>query len=138
MAKSIRIQVSMDPVAKGRPRVVVKDGNVRTFTPEKTQIAETELRARFLPYQDRAFPQYTPVRFSIKILLTKSKHQKKAKHLPCIRPDIDNLVKTIQDAANGILFYDDAQITTLNVRKRWTDDKNPEAGIRIELEEDRI
>ena len=33
------------------------------------------------------------------------------------RPDIDNVAKSVLDAANGILFSDDAQIASLKVHK---------------------
>lgn len=36
---------------------------------------------------------------------------------PNKKPDIDNIVKIILDAMNGIAFKDDTQITKLNVEK---------------------
>ena len=39
------------------------------------------------------------------------------------RPDLSNLIKYLEDAAQGILFADDATITTINARKIY--DMNP-------------
>ena len=33
------------------------------------------------------------------------------------RPDLDNFLKAVLDACNGIVFFDDAQITEINARK---------------------
>jgi Holliday junction resolvase RusA-like endonuclease len=37
------------------------------------------------------------------------------------KPDIDNLVKAVFDAMQGIVYHDDAVITELRVRKAWSD-----------------
>lgn len=39
---------------------------------------------------------------------------------PTARPDLSNLVKSIEDACNGILFNDDAQIVSLRVLKLYS------------------
>jgi len=36
------------------------------------------------------------------------------------KPDIDNLVKAILDALNGIVWQDDAQVTQINIQKIWS------------------
>ena len=36
------------------------------------------------------------------------------------KPDIDNLVKAILDALNGIVWKDDAQVTQINIQKIWS------------------
>ncbi len=33
------------------------------------------------------------------------------------KPDVDNLAKAVMDALNGVVWQDDAQVTSLNVRK---------------------
>ena len=39
------------------------------------------------------------------------------------KPDLDNLVKAVKDASNGILFIDDAQVWCCNASKHTTNDK---------------
>lgn len=43
------------------------------------------------------------------------------------RPDIDNLVKFVLDAINGVIWKDDAQVTELYAQKRYS--HNPETCI---------
>ena len=38
---------------------------------------------------------------------------------PAVKPDVDNLSKTILDALNGVLWRDDAQVVDLHVTKRY-------------------
>lgn len=38
-----------------------------------------------------------------------------------VKPDIDNLVKGLMDAANGILYKDDNQVTDITVKKRYAE-----------------
>ena len=42
---------------------------------------------------------------------------------PTTRPDIDNYVKPILDALNGVLYIDDGQIYELKCKKVFTQDK---------------
>ena len=46
------------------------------------------------------------------------------------KPDVDNLVKLVNDAANGILWHDDAQVVSVYARKVWA----AKAYTRIQLE----
>ena len=39
---------------------------------------------------------------------------------PTKKPDIDNIVKIVLDAMNGIAFKDDTQITKLQVEKLYS------------------
>lgn len=40
---------------------------------------------------------------------------------PTKKPDCDNIVKIICDALNGIAYKDDAQITLVQIRKKYAD-----------------
>ena len=78
------------------------------------------------------YPRYKPfegrVQVEINALFEVPKSTKKAdKELmlsnqinPTKKPDIDNIVKIILDAMNGIAFKDDIQITKLNVEKTYS------------------
>uniref|UniRef100_A0A6M3IY95 Putative endodeoxyribonuclease n=1 Tax=viral metagenome TaxID=1070528 RepID=A0A6M3IY95_9ZZZZ len=39
--------------------------------------------------------------------------------MPITKPDLDNYIKTLLDALNGYAFRDDAQVTSLEVKKRF-------------------
>lgn len=46
------------------------------------------------------------------------------------KPDIDNVVKSILDASNGIVWIDDAQVVVLTVRKLYHADPCVMIGVR--------
>ena len=135
MKKRIRLSILMNPVPKGRPRVAVRDGKVRTYTPERTQEAQDTLIALIYKHKDKMFLPYVPVRLSITFYRQKSKWAPKSDILPVRKPDLDNFLKLVLDSMNGVLIADDAQITTIRVAKRWSD--NGQGHISIILEEDK-
>lgn len=51
--------------------------------------------------------------------------------LPTSRPDGDNYLKLVQDALNGVVYKDDAQIVDSRVIKRYSD----RPALRIEIRE---
>lgn len=130
----IRITISTEPQAKGRPKTVFHNGKARTYTPQRTKDAEDFLRYRLLKHKDNAFPAHTPVRLSVTFYRTKSKYLSKKETMPFRKPDLDNLLKTCLDSMNDILIADDAQITTIIAKKRWS--KDGEGHINIKMEKD--
>ena len=95
-----------DPVAKGRPRVY----GGHAITPRKTQRAEERIFAEFRrKYPDEA-PFDGPVSVYVKFWLSKRG-----------KPDIDNLIKTVLDALNGVAYADDSQIVSVFAEKRVPD-----------------
>ena len=50
--------------------------------------------------------------------------------LPAIKPDIDNYVKAILDALNGVAFRGDKQIISLNAKKLYSDKPRTEIEIK--------
>jgi len=50
---------------------------------------------------------------------------------PTIKPDTDNIAKSILDSLNGIAYKDDKQVVKLNVDKRY----NEEPSVRVWISE---
>lgn len=50
---------------------------------------------------------------------------------PIVKPDIDKLVRAINDALTGILFIDDCQVVSMKVSKDYSDDRRPGAYIVV-------
>lgn len=48
---------------------------------------------------------------------------------PTKKPDMDNIIKIIADALNGIAYYDDSQIVDTAVRKFYSDE--PRVVVKI-------
>jgi Holliday junction resolvase RusA-like endonuclease len=134
--KVIRIVISEEPVAKARSRVVFNNGKIHSFTPAKTKDAQDLIRLRCMRHQEQCFGEHIPVKLTVVFYRTKSKWLPRKEELPFRKPDLDNMGKLVQDALNGILYKDDAQICSLSFKKRWTD--RPEGYITIRLESDSI
>lgn len=104
--------IPVKPTPKGRPRMT-RHGHA--FTPQKTRDAEKELRFFLKALKP---PKYAgAVSLTLKFHLIRPKSSKKA--YPTGRSDLDNYIKLVADAMNGILYLDDAQIVSLNAEKRY-------------------
>ena len=113
-------------IGKGRPRLNGYTGCVHT--PTRTKDYETLVEQYFLLKYPKFKPLEGRVQVEINAFFEIPKSTKKAdrelmlenKINPTKKPDIDNIVKIILDAMNGIAFYDDTQITKLNVEKVYS------------------
>lgn len=115
-----------EPVPKGRSRITYRKGKPHSYTPSKTAQAEDDYKVQILNKintdRDPTLPLFSssvPVRMQLIFYRARPKTAPKRVILPATRPDLDNTTKTILDAAEGILFHDDAQITTLSISKRF-------------------
>lgn len=113
-----------EPQGKGRPRFT-RSGH--TYTPDKTTAYEGIVRYLYTQQCDGMFPKDCPLVVTIEAVFATPKSdsvRKRQEKLcgllrPTKKPDTDNLAKIICDALNGVVYYDDAQITTLHVIKRY-------------------
>jgi Holliday junction resolvase RusA-like endonuclease len=110
----VSIIIPMTPVPKGRPRMT-RTGIA--YTPSKTREAEKFIKTFLTGYP--MFPADVPLAMTVDFYMTRPKSAKRIHHT--VKPDCSNLVKTVEDAANGILYHDDAQITRLLIRKGYGD-----------------
>ena len=125
-----------EPTAKGRPRTTYRNGNVRTYTPDKTRLAQEYIVALLQKYKNNGFTEHIPVKLTCVFYRSKSKWLPKRERLPFRKPDLDNFLKLLSDSINGILVADDAQVTTINMAKRWTDKEYPYIVLRLEEDND--
>ena len=110
-------------IGKGRPRLNTYTGSV--YTPTRTKDYESLVQQYFLLKYPRFKPFEGRVKVEIDALFEIPKSTKKEdkelmlqnKINPTKKPDIDNIVKIILDAMNGVAFKDDIQITKLDVEK---------------------
>lgn len=103
----------MHPVPKGRPRVV----NGKAYTPKETKRAERELRDLWA-VQNKVDPDFNGyVSITVDV------------HTPGGRGDLDNYVKLVLDALNGVAWKDDRSVVEIRARRFFD---NPE-GYRIEV-----
>lgn len=120
---------------KERPRFT-RSGVI--FTPQRTLDYEQRVKASYMseyPF-GMAFPE-CPVEMVINIYVQvpASYSKKKQDELifnecPTRRPDIDNQLKAIADALNGVAYTDDKQVVSVKVRKWWSKEARAEIIIR--------
>ena len=67
-------------------------------------------------------PLEGPIQCSFIFYFPKPKSNNTSHHTQ--RPDLSNIVKTIEDACNGVVWKDDCQIVTMCLSKGW-DESGP-------------
>lgn len=134
-----------EPVAKGRPKISMRGNFASAYTPKKTRVAESWIK---LQAQQQLPKDFQPIKTPIVIMLYFTRKWPKAFYLknqekqtkkrngkyPDVKPDLDNLIKTILDAMNGLVFEDDRQIISLYAEKRYGDNPYTIAKI-VSMEE---
>ena len=106
------------PQGMGRARAFVRAGHVAHYTPEKTRSYESMIRGAAMDAMAGRAPFDVPVEVRIDAIFDVPASWSKKKRdaalawtiKPGKRPDIDNIVKAVLDACNGVAFKDDALI----------------------------
>jgi Holliday junction resolvase RusA-like endonuclease len=111
------------PVGKARPRVCVRGGKAMAYTPAKTAGYEQVVRGAAIEAMKGRKLLTGPIIAKIYFFFKPPKsYWDKRLGCPCIvKPDIDNLAKSILDSLNGIVYKDDSLIFQLFVTKRYAD-----------------
>ena len=117
------------PVGKGRPKFARRGNFTVAYTPEKTASYENLVKLAASGAMAGRPPMEGAADVSIALFVTPpaSWSQKKQRsallgHLfPTSKPDMDNVIKGIFDAMNGIVWQDDKQVVSLRVFKRYSD-----------------
>jgi len=125
-----RFEFIGEPVAKGRPKICARGGFARAYTPAKTRNAEAWIKMQttnqlpkgFTILQGPLVARIYFIRKYPKFLCLKNPQKQTEKRkgkYPITKPDLDNLIKTILDAMNGLVFEDDNQIVALYAEKKY-------------------
>ncbi len=122
-------------MGKQRPRVL-KNGI--TYTPKKTVEYETFIKEMYVTECRNEKPKEGPVKMSIRAYFPIPKSVSKIKKTsmergnirPTKKPDVDNIVKIVGDALNGLAYLDDKQIVSCSVEKFYS--SIPRLEIEIE------
>ena len=126
----VRFTVPGAPVAKGRPRLGTIKGQARAFTPAKTRAYEAEVRH----YAAEAMRGRALIEGAVAVEVTaflpipksmpkRDRARIGAAVFPTTRPDVDNYLKSVLDALNGVVIHDDAQVVTATAAKLFTADQ---------------
>lgn len=131
-----------EPVAQGRPRFSTKDGIFRTIDPKESrefkQVIQKMAREKMI-----GEPQMEgPLCLYLKVYRVPAKSWAKGKRRSAIenhegiqsKPDLDNYIKLVLDAINGVVFNDDSAIVRICASKRWAESP----GMKIRITEDKV
>lgn len=128
-ARSLTFTIPGRIGGKGRPRGFIRGGKVAMFTPKQTvsdegtvrHFASQEMRRRKLALL------IGPLSLIITVLhrtpASWSKKRAAAARWITGKPDVDNTVKLIADALNGITWSDDAQIALLTMQRLYDNER---------------
>jgi Holliday junction resolvase RusA-like endonuclease len=124
-----RYLIPWKPTAWARPRARVFNGRAQFFTSSKARTASEAIRTLLSAQQALLHPRPTPVSLWVNFLVQRPVRAPARVMWPTTRPDIDQYLKLLLDAGNGILWEDDSQVVQINMLKVFAPDGKP----RIEL-----
>lgn len=137
--KEVEFEIPGVPVAKGRPKFSTMGGFAKAYTPAKTRNAEAFVVQCFKEQvKDFKMPEKGPVMLRIMFYMPipTSLSKKKQRELEeqntwhTKKPDLDNLVKLVNDALNGVAWEDDGCICYTQAIKCYG--KEPKTVISID------
>ena len=134
----IMFTVYGDPVAKGRPRFAKRGNFVQTYTPEKTKTYESEVAMMAKAAMgasealEGALEAFIYVTYAVPDSYSKKRSEAclsgLEKHIK--KPDLDNVVKSVVDGMDKIVFLNDSQITSIHATKVYGEIAKVEVMVR--------
>lgn len=129
-----------EPQGKARPRFANHAQSISVWTPEKTKAYENSIKVAFWEQcGNTKFPEGSQLELKVlaffKIPKNTSKKKIEAmlsgKIRPTKKPDIDNVLKAVADALNGVCYKDDSCIVKMSGEKFYSD--NPRIVIILKI-----
>jgi Holliday junction resolvase RusA-like endonuclease len=135
----VTFNVEGSPVGKQRARYAKRGNFVTAYTPEKTRSYEALIKDAARQAMGSSSPLETPVslylyiRVPIPASATKKRLQAIASgdEKPTKKPDASNILKSVEDGMNGVVYKDDSQIVNIHVTKVYA----TQAGVDICVKE---
>ena len=134
----LKFTIRGEPKGKGRPKFSRQGNIVRTYTPDATANYENYVKMEYWNQcGQRMFTKggQLDMRLTAYFAIPASTSKKRQQLMrdkvirPTKKPDMDNIIKIIADALNGIAYYDDSQIVDTAVRKFYSDE--PRVVVKI-------
>lgn len=116
-------------LGKPRPRVT-RHG---AYTPRKFADYEERIAAEFRKQLSKPLEGAVSLKVTVQRRLPKSRPKKTASEPDTFRPDLDNVLKLVMDALNGVAYLDDNQVTLIQAEK-LPRIRIDEEFVRIEVE----
>lgn len=124
----LSLTIPMQPIPKARPRVVGR----HTYTPKRTKDAQAMI-ATHVQAKYKGDLLTCPIGIKVVFIHKRPKNLKGSERvLKHTRPDGDNLVKTVTDAIEGIVYKNDGQICFWHMED-WYAKREEQACIMLDL-----
>lgn len=139
ISEEIYFIVPGECVPKQRPRFTTFRGHAQAYTPKKTLDYEKKVKNCYLkeyPYGMAFESEPVEIILNVYIAIPKSVSKKKRTEMllnesPTKKNgDVDNYLKSVCDALNGVAYTDDCQIVTATVNKIWSESAQAEITLR--------
>ena len=101
---------------KERPRFAIHRGKVITYTPKKTHNFESLVKQQFYSQNCKKIDGCIEVKIQAYYSVKNKKLWENPKDT---RPDIDNGIKLLLDALNGLAWEDDGQVVKITAEKYY-------------------
>lgn len=111
---AIEFKIPIKPKAKARPRFSKFGG---AYTPKETKQYE-----EFITNYVKSKYKDSPLSFALSVSFIFCFKHKTKRSANIARPDLDNLIKAVCDALNGILWDDDSLIAHMSALKVYDDE----------------
>jgi Holliday junction resolvase RusA-like endonuclease len=119
----------INPTAASRARVSFKGGHGYFVGPYK------RFRDEMKDIVPQVIGDHPPFEGDVSVTVEFMAKRPKTTKLSSPRGDIDNYLKAIFDALNGLAFIDDKQIVICHARKSWTPSHEDEGYIKVSIKE---
>jgi len=128
MSFMVTFKVDGDPVGKQRARYAKRGNFVQTYTPDKTRNYESLIKEAAIQAMGSNEILETPVNLYLYIRAPIPKSLPKNRLEACLnglekpikKPDASNVLKSVEDAMNGVVYKDDSQIVNIHVTKVYS------------------
>ena len=138
--QKLKFEVPGSPIGQGRPKFSTINGHAKAYDPEKSRnykayvklLATQAMKEQGFTMIDG--PCCLDILACFEVPKSKSKKFRQAalegRERPTKKPDIDNIVKALQDALNGLAYKDDSSIVFLSVAKCYSEVPKVEVILR--------
>lgn len=118
--RTVSFTVDGPPVPKGRPRFTYYNGHAKTYTPKRTAAYEREIGEAWVTCRA---PEPRPPQFAGTVRVTIRVFEGSGH-----AADLDNYVKVVLDALNGLAWADDRQVGAIHA---WIERGDAEPALSV-------
>lgn len=126
--RTISLTFPIDPVSWARPRLTLRSNKVHGYKTAKNENFERAIAFHCLT-QIRGGPIEGPLKLTVTFIIERGSTVKR--DLPCVRPDLSNLLKILEDSLNEKAWLDDAQLVLIHASKEY----GPKGCILVHVEQ---